>query len=88
MIVLVTVKFESVPTDVKLLVTIVDFNTDPVNVSADAVTVILADPSNDVPLIFTAVASLVAVPALPSMLMPVKDCVALDLSKAIDVVPI
>ena len=88
-ILFVTVKFVSVPTDVKLLLTIDEFNVVPVNVLASAtdVIVISADPSNDMPLIFIAVASLEAVPALPSILTPYKVCILLDLFNNIGVVP-
>jgi hypothetical protein len=50
---------------VKEEVTIVDFKVVPESVLASAVTVIGAEPSKSTPLIALAVASLVAVPALP-----------------------
>ena len=54
-----------VPTLVKLLFTTVEFSVVPVNVPAAAVTVISTDPSKLTPLIFRAVAKVVAVVALP-----------------------
>ena len=64
---LVTVKLPKVPTLVKLEPVTVDFNVVPVNCSADAAAaiVISALPSNATPLIFFEAANLVAVPALP-----------------------
>jgi hypothetical protein len=62
---LVTVRFVSVPTVVKLEPVTVDFRLVPVNVPASAGTVIFPGPSNATPVIFLAVANLVAVPALP-----------------------
>ena len=68
-IALVTVKLVKVPTLVKLEPTIVDFKEVPVSVVASAVTVISALPSNATPLIFLVAANLVAVPALPVMVV-------------------
>ncbi len=62
---LVTVKFANVPTLFKLEPVTVDFNVVPVNVSAAAGVVISALPSKATPLIVFAVANLVAVAALP-----------------------
>ena len=61
----VTVKLAKVPTLVKLEPVTVDFNVVPVNVSAAAGAVISALPSKATPLIVFAVANLVAVAALP-----------------------
>ena len=72
---LVTVKLVNVPTLVKPEAVTVDFKVVPVNVSADATPaaadeiVISVLPSNATPLIFIAVANLVAVPALPVMVV-------------------
>ena len=70
---LVTVKFDNVPTLVKLEPVTLDFNVVPVNVLASTFTVISALPSNDTPLIFLAVANLVAVAALPVVLNLVNN---------------
>lgn len=55
----------NVPTDVRLDATTVAFSPVPVSVPAAAVTVIFADPLNDVPLIVRAVCNVVAVDAFP-----------------------
>jgi hypothetical protein len=65
---LVTVKLVKVPTLVKLEPVTVDFNVFPDNVPASADRVISPLPSNDIPLILLAVASLVAVEALSALL--------------------
>ena len=62
---LVTVRFVKVPTEVRLDAVTPAASVFPVSVPAAAVTVISAVPSNATPLIFRAVASLVAVEALP-----------------------
>ena len=59
------IPFDIVPTLVKLEPVTVDFNVFPDNVPASADRVISPLPSNDTPLILLAVASLVAVTALP-----------------------
>ena len=68
-IVLDTVKFDNVPTLVKLEPVIVEFNVVPVKVpaSVDAVIVISSLPSNATPFIFLAVANFVAVLAAPAV---------------------
>jgi len=53
-----------------------------------AVTVILAEPLKETPLIVLAVCNIVAVPAFPSILTPVNVCDADALLRAIEVVPI
>ncbi len=63
----------SVPTEVSEDVTTVEFNVVPVRVPAAAVTVISAVPLNETPLIFRAVASDVAVAALPLMLAEIVE---------------
>jgi hypothetical protein len=60
-----TSKLSSVPTEVKLEVSTVAFNSVPVSVPASAVTVMFAVPSNAVPLIVLAVVKRVAVPEFP-----------------------
>ena len=62
---LVTFRLTSVPTLVKLEPVTVEFRLAPVSVPAAAGTVIFALPSKATPLIFFEAASLVAVPALP-----------------------
>ena len=68
---LVTVRFPNVPTLVKLEPVTVDFKVVPVNSSAAAVAgiVISALPSNATPLIYFEAANLVAVPALPEIVV-------------------
>jgi hypothetical protein len=67
----VTVKFANVPTLVKLEPVTVEFNVVPVKLPASAVEVIDISPlpSKATPLIFLAVANLVAVPALPEIVV-------------------
>jgi hypothetical protein len=67
----VTVKFAKVPTLVKLEPVTVEFNVVPVKLPASAVEVIDISPlpSKATPLIFLAVANLVAVPALPEIVV-------------------
>ena len=60
-------KFDSVPTEVKLDAVTVDFKVLPLSVPAAAVTVIAPVPSKSTPLIARAVASAVAVAALPEV---------------------
>ena len=62
---LVTVRFVSVPTLVRLEPVTVEFNVVPDNVPAAAGTVMSALPSNATPLMFLGVAKVVAVAALP-----------------------
>jgi hypothetical protein len=64
-IVLVTVKFVNVPTEVKLELITVDFSVLPVKVPASAAIVISLVPSNATPFIFLEIESLVEVAALP-----------------------
>jgi hypothetical protein len=59
------VKPFNVPTEVRDEAVTPELRVEPVRVPAAAVTVMLAEPSNEVPLIVLAVASVVAVPALP-----------------------
>lgn len=61
----VTVRVARVPTEVREDAVTPDDRVDPVSVPAAAVTVIAAVPSKATPLMFRAVASFVAVPALP-----------------------
>jgi hypothetical protein len=61
----VTASDVSVPTEVKLELAILLLRVVPVRVTAAAVTVISAVPSNETPLILRAVAKAVAVPAFP-----------------------
>ena len=60
-------KLDSVPTEVKLDAVTVDFKVLPLSVPAAAVTVIAPVPSKSTPLIARAVASAVAVAALPEV---------------------
>ena len=64
-IVLVTVKFDKVPTDVKLELTTVEFKEVPVSVPAFAAIVISPVPSNATPFIFMEVANFVVVAEFP-----------------------
>ena len=68
---LVTVRLPRVPTEVSEELTTFDARVVPVRVlaSAIAVTVMSADPSKGTPLMFFVAASLVAVPALPVILV-------------------
>ena len=81
-----TFNWVNVPTDVKLLSTIVDFNIVPVSVVALEVTVISLVPLNDTPFIFLAVVRLAAEPSM--LVIPVSDWLALARFAFILVVPI
>ena len=76
---LVTVKLVRVPTEVSEEFTTFAASVEPVKVfdGATAVFVISAEPSKAVPLMFTGVASLVAVPALP-VTLPVIGAVTVS----------
>ena len=64
-----TSKDTNVPTLVKLEAVTAEFNVVPVNVPEAAVTFISSLPSKSSPLIFLGVANIVAVPALPEIVV-------------------
>ena len=93
---LVTVRLPRVPTEVSEELTTFDARVVPVKVlaSATAVTVMSADPSKGTPLMFFVAASLVAVPALPvilvwsPVLVPDKFATAAFASMALVIAPL